>query len=191
MFKTRAKKHPLFFLQCQCKNVISPTVSSVFLFNFLLPSTLVPCIHGPLIWGYLAINRQLALSHTGNTQHPQTFLWGAREPESVAGRCPIWMMTKIKHTCTCIIHTSTELLKECSKGWICFFFVSDLQRSEQPVSNKHHYNSVRCSVLLLQTIDFTAGWWQSYFDSVSFYLSTRNVLERSSKDWLIGKRVCV
>lgn len=60
------------------------------------------------IWWHLAINRPLALSHTGNTQHPQSFLWGAREPETVAGHCPMWMMAKIKRTC---IHTSyTHLL---------------------------------------------------------------------------------
>lgn len=83
------------------------------------------------IWAHFTNNRQLALSHTGNTQHPQSFRWGAREPDSVAGRCPLWTMTKIKHTCTCIIHTSTELWKECSQGLICFLSLLFSDQSSQ------------------------------------------------------------
>lgn len=52
-------------------------------------------------------------------------------PETVAGRCPMWMMAKIKRTC---IHTSAELLKERSKGWICFFLISFDQHSLRHVN---------------------------------------------------------
>lgn len=86
----------------------------------------------PFIWRHVAINGHLALSHTGNTQNPQSFLWGAREPETVAGRCPMWTMAKITHT---RMHTSYTHLQNAVKDEFVLYL---LQWSEPPALHKHH-----------------------------------------------------
>lgn len=118
-----------------------PLWSKMKYINYLdgLPKALlfVALLALPFIRRHLAINGHLALSHKGNTQNPQSFLWGARETEMVAGRCPMWMMAKITHT---RIHTSYTCLQNAVKDEFVFYL---LQWSEQPVSHKHHYSSVR------------------------------------------------
>lgn len=97
--------------------------------------------HGPLAlpvtWQRFSVNGHLALSHTGNTQNPQNFLWGAREPETVAGRCPMCMMAKITHT---RMHTSYTQLHNAVKDEVVFNL---FQWSEPSVSHKHYWGSVK------------------------------------------------